>query len=117
MGERPMIDLLGQGALVTGGSSGIGAGIVRGLAAAGARVAVNYRSEPEAAQEIVDGILASGGEAVAIRADVSEEDEVERLFAEACRAFGTLHIVVANAGLQRDAAAHELSLADWRTVI
>ena len=117
MAGRPMIDLRGQGALVTGGSSGIGAGIVRGLAAAGARVAVNYRSEPEAAQEIVDAILASGGEAVAIRADVSKEDEVERLFAEACRAFGTLHVVVANAGLQRDAAAHELSLADWRTVI
>jgi glucose 1-dehydrogenase len=48
---------------------------------------------------------------------VSQEDEVERLFAEACRAFGTLHVIVANAGLQRDAAAHDLSLADWRTVI
>jgi glucose 1-dehydrogenase len=114
---RPTIDLGGQPAVVTGAGSGIGAGIARHLAAAGARVVVNYRAKAEAAEEVVETIRAGGGEAVAIPADVSKEDEVERLFAEAVAAFGTLHILVANAGLQRDAPAPEMSLQDWRTVI
>jgi glucose 1-dehydrogenase len=114
---RPTIDLRGQPAVVTGASSGIGAGIARHLADAGARVVVNYRGRAEAAKEIVEAIRASGGEAVAVQADVSQEEDVERLFAEAAAAFGTVHILVANAGLQRDAPAHEMSLRDWRTVI
>ncbi|HEX8663286.1 MAG TPA: glucose 1-dehydrogenase [Beijerinckiaceae bacterium] len=113
----PILDLRGQAALVTGGSSGIGAGIAKGLAAAGAKVAVNYRGEREAAEKIVEAIKAEGGEAFAVRADVSREEEVEAMVAETVKRFGTLHILVANAGLQRDAPAHELSLADWNTVI
>ena len=114
---RPVIDLGGQAALVTGGSSGIGAGIAKGLAAVGAKVAVNYRGEREAAERIVATIEAEGGEAFAVRADVSRKDEVEAMVAEAVKRFGTLHILVANAGLQKDAPAHDLSLADWNTVI
>jgi glucose 1-dehydrogenase len=114
---RPTLDLRGQPAIVTGASSGIGAGIARHLAEAGARVVVNYRSEPEPAEEIVQSIRAGGGEAIAIEADVSNEEDVERLVQETVAAFGTVHILVANAGLQRDAAAHEMSLKDWRTVI
>jgi glucose 1-dehydrogenase len=114
---RPTIDLGGQPAVVTGASSGIGAAIATHLAEAGAQVVVNYRSHREGADEVVGAIRAGGGEAVAVQADVSKEDEVERLFAEAVAAFGTVHILVANAGLQRDAPAHELSLQDWRTVL
>jgi glucose 1-dehydrogenase len=114
---KPVLDLSGQAALVTGGSSGIGAGIARGLAAAGARVCVNYRSGPEEGEAVAGAIRAAGGEAVAVQGDVSSEEDVERLFAQALKAFGTLHILVANAGLQRDGAADKLSLEDWRKVI
>jgi glucose 1-dehydrogenase len=114
---RPTLDLGGQAAVVTGASSGIGAGIAKHLAEAGARVVVNYRREGHAAEEVVETIRSGGGEAIAVQADVSKEDEVERLFADAIAAFGTLYILVANAGLQRDAPAHEMSLQDWRTVL
>jgi glucose 1-dehydrogenase len=111
------LDLTNQVAVVTGASSGIGAAVARMLGAAGAAVAVNYRGHPKGAEEVVAAIEAAGGRAEAIEADVSQEDEVERLFARTVEAFGTVHILVANAGLQRDAPAHELSLADWRQVI
>lgn len=114
---RPTLDLKGQGALVTGASSGIGAAVAKGLAAAGARVTVNYRSEREEGEAVAEAIRAAGGDAIAVGGDVSREDDVERMFSETVAAFGTLHILVANAGLQRDAAAHEMSLKDWRTVI
>jgi glucose 1-dehydrogenase len=114
---RPTLDLRGQPAIVTGASSGIGAGIAKHLAEAGARVVVNYRNEAEPAEKIAEAIRSSGGEAIAIGADVSNEEDVERLFGETIAAFGTVHLLVANAGLQRDAAAHEMSLKDWRTVI
>jgi glucose 1-dehydrogenase len=111
------LDLSGQVAVVTGASSGIGAAIARMLGTAGATVAVNYRGHREGAEEVVAAVRAAGGRAEAIGADVSQEDDVERLFARTIEAFGTVHILVANAGLQRDAPAHVLSLADWRQVI
>jgi glucose 1-dehydrogenase len=117
MASRPTLDLRGQAALVTGASSGIGAAIAKGLAAAGAGVAVNYRNGEEAAEAVVAAIRADGGEAFPLKADVSREEEVERMVAETVRRFGTLHVLIANAGLQKDGAAHELSLADWNAVI
>lgn len=114
---RPTLDLSGQVALVTGASSGIGAAIAKGLGAAGARVVVNCHSKPEEGERVADAIREAGGEAIVIGADVSDEAQVERLFAEAIATYGTLHIVVANAGLQKDGAAHELTLADWNKVI
>jgi glucose 1-dehydrogenase len=112
-----MLDLTGQAALVTGASSGIGAGIAQALAGAGARVVVNYRSKAADGEAVAESIRFAGGEAIAIGGDVSKEEDVGRLFATAVAAFGTLHIVVANAGLQRDAPAHKMTLEDWRTVI
>jgi len=112
-----LISLKDQVALVTGASSGLGAGAARGLAASGAAVVVNYHSQPEPAQKLVDEILSAGGQAIAVGADVSKEDEVEKLFAETLKAFGRLDILIANSGLQKDAAIADMTLADWNTVI
>jgi glucose 1-dehydrogenase len=109
--------LLGQRALVTGGSSGIGKGVALSLAGAGADVVVNYASNADSARQIVAQIEQLGRRAIAIGADVSKEADVEAMFATAIDAFGTLDIVVANAGLQRDAAIDQMSLADWQQVI
>jgi len=110
-------DLVGQPALVTGANSGIGRAVALGLARAGADVAVNYVSDPAAAAAVVNEIEGLGRRAIALKADVSREDEVEAMFAEAIRQFGTLHIVVANAGLQRDSAFETMTLDQWSTVI
>ena len=109
--------LTGQPALVTGANSGIGRAVALGLARAGADVVVNYVTQPEAAEAVVAEIQAMGRRAVAIRADVSQEADVERMFAEAIAEFGTLHIVVSNAGLQRDAPYDQMTLEQWNTVI
>jgi glucose 1-dehydrogenase len=109
--------LTGQVALVTGASSGIGRAVALGLAASGADVAVNYVTGPEAAQDVVDQIRRLGRRAIAVRADVSQEDEVQAMFRATFAAFGTLHILVNNAGLQRDAPLTGMSLQDWNTVI
>ena len=73
--------LKGQKALVTGANSGIGEGVARALAAAGAAVVVNYVVQPDAAEAVVKDIVAQGGEAMALRADVSKEADVESMFA------------------------------------
>lgn len=109
--------LEGQRALVTGANSGIGAGIAEGLAAAGARVVINYVSRPEEAQRLVRKIKDGGGEAIAIQADVSQEHQVRAMFEQAVEELGGLEILVNNAGLQKDAALVDMSLQDWDTVI
>jgi glucose 1-dehydrogenase len=109
--------LLGQPALVTGANSGIGKAVAIGLAKAGADVAVNYVTHPETAEEVAHEITAMGRRAIVLKADVSREDEVEKMFADAIAAFGTLHIAVSNAGLQRDAPFDEMTLEQWNTVI
>ncbi len=109
--------LKGQKALVTGASSGIGAGVARALGAAGASVAVNYVGNPGAAEAVADDIRAAGALAIAVKADVSREDEVQAMFRRMFAEFGTIDILVNNAGLQKDAAFTEMTLAQWNAVI
>jgi glucose 1-dehydrogenase len=115
---EPMhISLEQQVALVTGASSGLGAGAARALAAAGAAVVVNYNSQAEPAEKLAEEIIAAGGQAIAIGADVSSEEDVERLFAKTIEHFGHLDILLANSGLQKDASIVEMTLDDWNKVI
>ena len=103
-------------ALVTGSSRGIGRAIVERLAADGAAVAINYTRNRQLAQEVVDGILARSGNAVAIQADVSKPAEVRRLFNEAEKALGNLNIVVANAGVHIAKPFIENTEADYNYI-
>jgi glucose 1-dehydrogenase len=109
--------LKGQKALVTGANSGIGKAIAIALGLAGADVAVNYVDGEAAAQDVVAAIGAAGGKAIAIKADVSNEAEVQAMFQTMYREFGTIDILVNNAGLQRDAPFDEMTLAQWNFVI
>jgi glucose 1-dehydrogenase len=109
--------LVGQKALVTGANSGIGRAVALALGQAGADVVVNYVVGDEAAAEVVTEIQRQGVAAFAHKADVSREDEVQAMFARMIAQFGTIDILVANAGLQRDAAFHEMTLEQWNTVI
>lgn len=111
------ISLEGQVAVVTGASSGIGRATAEGLAAAGAKVVVNYRSSPEQAEEVVNGVVESGGEAFAVQADVSDEAAVDEMFARAAETYGGVDVMVANAGMQKDSGSAEMTLDDWRKVI
>ncbi|MBV9824403.1 MAG: SDR family oxidoreductase [Alphaproteobacteria bacterium] len=109
--------LNGQVALVTGASSGLGKATAIGLAAAGAKVVVNYIGPITAADEVVREIGEAGGEALAIEANVAAESEVMAMFTAAVKHFGALHILVNNAGMQRDAALVDMTLDQWNTVI
>lgn len=94
-----MAQLSGKVAIVTGASKGIGAGIAKGLAAAGASVVVNYAGSKEGADQVVRDIVAKDGKAIAVQADVAKAEDVKRLFAETERAFGAPSILVNNAGV------------------
>src|SRR6476620_6269348 len=96
--------LTGQKAIVTGANSGIGKAIAIALAQAGADVIVNYIQGDDAAAEVVDTINSNGRNAIAIKADVSNEVQVQAMFRTAVENFGTVDILVNNAALQRDAA-------------
>jgi glucose 1-dehydrogenase len=117
MATDPSRPLQNQKALVTGGSSGIGEGCALALGAAGAAVVVNYHSDGDEAERVVAAIRQTGGEALAIQCDVSREDEVQAMFAQAIEHFGTLDILINNAGLQQDAPFHQMTLRQWERVI
>jgi glucose 1-dehydrogenase len=111
------LSLKGQRALVTGANSGIGAGVARALADAGAAVVVNYVANHEVADAIVKEIQTKGGKAMAIQADVAKEDQVQAMFRQMISAWGSIDILVNNAGLQKDASFHDMTLKDWQFVL
>ena len=115
VGYPPM--LTGQPAIVTGANSGIGEAVALGLAQSGADVVVNYVTHPETAEEVAHKIEGYGRKALVIKADVSKEDEVIAMYKQAIAEFGTVHISVSNAGLQRDSAFTEMTLEQWNMVI
>ncbi|MFF8865195.1 SDR family oxidoreductase [Streptomyces sp. NPDC015139] len=109
--------LKGQKALVTGANSGIGRATAVALGRAGADVVVNYVAGGDEAEEVVREIAAFGVKAAAYEADVSKEDQVVAMMDRMVQEFGTIDILVANAGLQRDAAFTDMTLAQWQKVI
>lgn len=109
--------LKGQKALVTGASSGIGRAVAIALGHAGADVAVNFVSGPDAAEEVAAEIRRCGSRAITVRGDVGREEDVEAMFARVIAEFGTVDVLVNNAGIQKDAPFHELTLAQWQRVI
>lgn len=111
------ISLGRQRALVTGASSGIGAACAWALAQAGASVAVNYLKQKDAAERLCARMHGLGVEAIPVQGDISSEQDVERIFREATRAFGGLDIVVNNAGIEKRSRVAEMSLEDWNRVI
>lgn len=115
--SRSQGKLYGQVAIITGASSGIGAGIATAYAEAGARVVINYSSSEDKAKKVLEEVLQLGGEGFICKADVSKEGQVREMFREAIDRFGTVDILVNNAGLQKDAPFHELSLEEWNRVL
>src|SRR5947199_10461273 len=101
--------LSGKVAVVTGASKGIGAGVAKHLATEGAAVVVNYASSKEDADKVVDEISKRGGKAIAVQGNVAKKAEVERLFAEAEKAFGKIDILVNNAGVYEFVPLEEVS--------
>jgi len=109
--------LIGQKALVTGTNSGIGKGVAIALGQAGADIVVNYVEGEDAAMAVVDEIRKAGAKAYAHQADVSSEPDVAGMFSHMIDQFGTVDILVSNAGLQRDSAFHEMTLEQWNKVL
>jgi 3-oxoacyl-[acyl-carrier protein] reductase len=110
------VRLQGRRALVTGGSRGIGAAIARRLAAEGATVAINYRSDAACADALLDELSATGRPAGALKADVSDRTQIQALFRDVVEAFGGLHIVASNAGVEHFGALESITPEDFDRV-
>ena len=117
MSSEQQMPLAGKIALVTGSGQGIGRATAQRLAREGADIVINYRSNANAAVEAKASIEALGRRCIAIQADVSQEEEVNRLFAEANQALGPITILVNNAGTTRDKLILQMSLADFEYVM
>jgi glucose 1-dehydrogenase len=109
--------LAGQKALVTGASSGIGRAVALAFARAGADVAINYFGADDAVDTVLSTVQKAGAKAIAIRADVSREDQVQAMFERAIAELGTIDILVNNAGIQDDAPIDKMTIAQWNAVI
>jgi glucose 1-dehydrogenase len=115
MGQK----LTGQVAIITGASSGIGAGVAKSLSEAGATVVINYPVPPakEAAEGVLAEIVKTGGAGMTAMCDVSKEEEVQKMFADTIQKYGTVDILINNAGLQKDSPFEEMTLAQWNYVL
>jgi 3-oxoacyl-[acyl-carrier protein] reductase len=102
-------------AVITGASKGIGAGIAKSLAEAGASVVVNYASAKAGADKVVDEIVAAGGKAIAVQGDVSKTADIDRLFEETTKAFGAVDILVNNAGVYKFGAIEQINEEDFHS--
>lgn len=113
------ISLHNQVAVVTGASSGIGTGVAKSLASAGATIIVNHSSErsTDEAKAVLKDITDAGGNGITYQCDVSKEDQVVKMFQDVVSQFGTVDILVNNAGVQKDAKFTEMTLDQWNTVI
>jgi glucose 1-dehydrogenase len=109
--------LVGQKALITGASKGLGQAMAIGFAKAGADVLVNYNGDKEGAEETAHAIEQAGQKAIIFKADASKEDEVQAMFASAIKNFGRLDISVPNAALQLNAPVDEMTFDQWKRVI
>lgn len=108
-----MKKLANKVAVVTGASKGIGAGIAKNLASAGASVVVNYASSKEDAEKVVQEIVNNGGKAITVQGNVSKTDDISRLFEETTKAFGAVDILVNNAGVYKFGAIEEITAEDF----
>ena len=104
-------------AIITGASRGIGRAVALALAAEGAKVVVNYASSSDAAQQVVTAITDAGGSAMALQADVSKLEQVDALFNETLEKFGSVDVLVNNAGITRDTLLLRMKPEDWQAVI
>jgi 3-oxoacyl-[acyl-carrier protein] reductase len=111
------MDLANKTAVVTGSSRGVGRAVALGFAAEGANVIINYTSNQDAANEVVDIITGMGRRAVAVKADVARKDEVEFLFGKALDAFGKIDVLVNNAGFTRPALMLKMTEEQWDQVV
>ena len=105
--------LAGKVALVTGGSRGLGRGIAEGFAAEGANVVVNYLKDEKAANAVVDAIKKHGADAIAIRANIGDVDDVTRMVEATVKKFGTIDILVNNAGMLNSCKLADMSVETW----
>jgi len=112
-----MFDLTGKVAIVTGGNGGIGLGMARGLASAGARVVVAARNPDKSARAVAELSLLGAGGALAIAVDVTDDASVTRLFAETAERCGRLDILINNAGINIRKPPQDVTLAEWHRVI
>ena len=109
--------LAGKVAVVTGGSRGLGRGIVEGFGAEGARIVVNYLQDEKAAREVADILRSNGGDAITVRANVGEVDDVRTMMDTTIKEFGTIDILVNNAGMLNSFRLAEMSVETWDSMI
>lgn len=114
---KTLLDFTGKVVIVTGSGSGLGSGIARRFAEAGARVIVHYKTSAPGAQAVVDAIQAQGGQAVPVQADLTREDDAARLIAACVGAFGRADVLINNAGLYPLATLMEMTPAQWDETI
>jgi glucose 1-dehydrogenase len=106
-----------QVAIITGASSGLGAGIAAAFAREGARVVINFSGSEEKAKEVLKVVMDLKGEGFIFKADVSNEEDVQAMFRKTIETYGTVDILMNNAGLQKDSPFHEMTLQEWNRVL